>query len=178
MKTFCIGIILGISLLAIPFAEQQLGQDISPNNFIGQQVLCSTATAEKKCTGSPYCRACKNCKYCKYCSNGGSCGVCRKTPVKNNSISKKKTKAKPHPKKRSISSQQSTQTLPTPPNLIYIVSENTNLRTAGNANANIIRPLNMGDEVRLIDSSQKNWWKVIHNAKEGWVEKHLLKEKK
>lgn len=152
-----------------------------PNNTI----LCSGAIIDiGRCTGSAYCTACTTCNYCVYCNNGGSCGVCQKTEIKQPSNTSPRSRTK-HTK---IESSRWT-----PPNdtvgifdsdalqkngqSTYEVTAATSLRAYPDSQSAVLKRLAIGEEIIMLDCPYKYWCKVISKGKIGWVKKHLLQEK-
>ncbi|MFT4667782.1 MAG: hypothetical protein ACI9XB_004756 [Gammaproteobacteria bacterium] len=143
-------------------------------------ILCSSYSTIGKCTGSAYCTACKNCKYCKLCNNGGSCGVCsNKTSTYHRTKPKKQNKSNSSQRSKQDYTQSNRTTKSRikveGSNFYYIVTKATSLRVSGDSKSKILKRLQIGTGVSVLDSSGKYWWKVTYNNKVGWVKKQLLK---
>ena len=169
-------------------------QNNSPNIDLlsGSIALCSGKVSNGRCTGSVYCRACKNCKYCAHCNSGGSCGVCGKRSTKTYSSPKSEppkkynsNKTKSNYKNPSYSRSSKVakpyndkKRTPITPNNAYVITQKTSLREYGDSQAKVLKRLRVDEEVLVIESTGKYWWKVIHENEIGWVKKHLLKKKR
>jgi uncharacterized protein YgiM (DUF1202 family) len=58
-----------------------------------------------------------------------------------------------------------------------IVTEKTSLRQSATHESSILRRLDVGEEVVVLEHTNQYWWKVVHYDKTGWVKKALLREK-
>lgn len=154
--------------------------------------LCSGIEIETppRCTGSAYCNACKNCKYCGHCNSGGSCGVCTRMTKPKTKTYKTYTPPSSSSKSRSNSSssnsskpkynnEQNNTTFSTPKvkTEIYIVTKSTSFRSKATHESSVLKRFKAGDQVVLLERTNKHWWKVSHGGQIGWVKKALLVRK-
>lgn len=190
-----------IAIAAVSFSHHRNSEaqafshrEVINNAIHGEVILCSGEVIELgKCLGKANCTACTTCEYCKHCNNGGSCGVCapgnryEPEPPKYRSSPKPAPQPKTtYPKSESkiyIFEETDKDEKFTPESTleveedIFIVSAATSLRKLPNSESQVLKRLAAGDEVSVIDCSNKYWCKVIYDDKVGWVKKHLLQEK-
>ncbi len=150
-------------------------------------VLCSgeNGAMAGRCTGSAYCKVCKDCSRCGHCNSGGSCGVCGKTTQRSfGSPSKPRPKKKIYRPSSSPKKKKQQVVVPDAPTfnatingINYIVIRETSLRKLPSSKSDVIRRFKIGDEVSLIESNKKDWWKVNFKGSTGWVKSALLKQK-
>lgn len=190
---------IAISLLSFSLHRNSEAQVFSHreviNNAIhGEVILCSGDVVDLgRCTGSKYCTACKTCNYCQYCNSGGSCGVCAPGNRYEPEPPKYRSSPKPAPQPKTTYPKVESKiyiyeetdkdekfipesTLEVEED-IFIISAATSLRKLPNSESQVLKRLTPGDEVSVIDCSNKYWCKVIYDDKVGWVKKHLLREK-
>lgn len=59
----------------------------------------------------------------------------------------------------------------------YSVTRATSLRTEPNSQAKVILRFEPGDQVQVLESTGKYWWKVKFRGETGWAKSALLKKK-
>lgn len=60
---------------------------------------------------------------------------------------------------------------------IYIITQNTSLRLKPDSSSKVIRRMRVNEKIKVIEKTNKYWWKVNFNGKIGYVKKLLLKQK-
>lgn len=131
-----------------------------------------------RCSGDVGCRACKNCSHCGHCAGGGrTCGVCAPAPVRT-------YRATP-PRTRSYGSGGGSSRSTTPArtktvlvvDASYTVAASTlNLRAAPSAEAEVLRVLEGGDVVTVLELVDAQWAKVsVESADLGDVEGYVAR---
>lgn len=165
------------------------GARMTIQGLTASQPLTLETITPGRCTGSVYCSACKNCKYCAHCNSGGSCGVCGKKPVRTTRKPQTEVVKKYYPSRPKETDKQTSEvggsssdeikTATTPDEVpkVYLLTQETSLRAKGEAQAQVLKRLKVGEEVVVLENSGKYWWQVQQNDRKGWVKKHLLKEK-
>ncbi|NVO84483.1 SH3 domain-containing protein [Hymenobacter terrestris] len=140
------------------------------------------AAALGRCSGNEYCRSCRNCSACGHCAGGGgTCGVCAsysvpvrtyRPPARTRSTSK-----------RSSSGSSTTTTRPRTvlvENMRYVVAATTlNLREEPSAEAAVLRVLDAGDSVTVLELVDSKWARVSAESatlgdQEGYVARAYL----
>ncbi len=63
-----------------------------------------------------------------------------------------------------------------PEGLFYVSAENTYLRDNPSGGANVLGQLYRGDEVKVLNLGESNWWRIElqRSGQKGWVQKELL----
>ena len=56
----------------------------------------------------------------------------------------------------------------------FIVTRATSLREAATHESDVIRRFAPGDEVTLLASNHRDWWKVRYKDRTGWVKKTMM----
>jgi uncharacterized protein YgiM (DUF1202 family) len=120
-----------------------------------------------RCSADASCTACTNCHYCKHCSKeGGSCGVCTTySPPKRVAATKKKASRAPKTPDRYRNMQ-----------MIEVISENLNVRSAANIKSKVLETVHQGDMLTVI-SNEDEWLYVRVDASgiNGWVNYKYVK---
>ena len=60
--------------------------------------------------------------------------------------------------------------------LMFVVIQTTSLRELPDSQSKVIRRLNIGDEVTLLEAAKGYWWKVNYEGTIGWVKNSLLEK--
>ncbi|MCA8830314.1 SH3 domain-containing protein [Hymenobacter pini] len=141
-----------------------------------------------RCSGNAYCSACRNCSACGHCAGGGgTCGVCAsysapvrtyRAPARTRSSSS-----------RSYSGGGSSRsTAPSRPKTVlvesvsyYVAATTLNLREAPSADAQVLRVLEQGDIVTVLELVDEKWARVsaasaLLGDREGYVVRAYLAE--
>lgn len=62
-------------------------------------------------------------------------------------------------------------------NKVHVLIQKTSLRSSADSQSAVLKRLRVGDEVEVLETSDKWWYKVSCEGKEGWVKKQLLQQK-
>ncbi|SDY86613.1 SH3 domain-containing protein [Hymenobacter psychrophilus] len=144
------------------------------------------AAALGRCSGNAYCRSCRNCSACGHCAGGGgTCGVCAsysapvhtyRAPARTRSTST-----------RSSYGSSATTTRPRTvlvKNMRYVVAASTlNLRSEPSAEADVLRILDAGDSVTILELVDSKWARVSAESaelgdQEGYVARAYLSSRR
>lgn len=141
-----------------------------------------------RCSGDASCRSCKNCNYCGHCAGGGgSCGVCAtysapvrtyRAPARTRSTSSRSSGGGGAGSSRSYAPARP-RTVLVESVSYYVAATTLNLREAPSADAEVIRVLEAGDIVTVLELVNAKWVKVSAESatlgdQEGYVARAYL----